>query len=263
MRPALLGAALAAGAAGCSALPPGQLPVAQGLQPRFPDPEPLHLQPTRHFIVRAGDPEVARRASTLAEEAYRRIMAHTGLWSFRPRGLYPIVVYRDQEEFLSKTGQPAWSGGVAVGHAIFTFPGEQLRDTVTHEVSHLVVHEYVGPGTPRWLNEGLAVHEEIEASPPEVREPRRKTLQEARDRPMTFSAMAGFEPSTEKDRLVHRWYLQSASVAAFLIERGGTGSVARFLQVLRSGASVDQALRQAFPTLCDDLESLERAWLRQ
>ena len=63
--------------------------------------------------MKAYGSDRAKVVSDLAEECYARIMRDTGLYSFLPRGVYPIVVYADHAEFLRKTGLPPWSAGAA------------------------------------------------------------------------------------------------------------------------------------------------------
>lgn len=250
--------------AGCVALSPEMLPVAHNpagdLSRRFEDLGPgAHLEPSLRFLVKAYGPAKAKEVSAEAEKDFERVVAHTGLFSFRPGGLYPVTVYKDEEEYLAKTGQPGWSGGVAAGNAIYTYESPDLARTLAHEISHIVYQEYMGgPGKLRWFNEGLAVYEELQDAGPEDRAVIEGWMAQARADPMPFSRMVDYAPGEGGG--VHLWYGQSASVASWLVEAGGRGGVAKFLELTKSGAGLDQALGQAFPTLCTDLESLEQRW---
>ena len=88
-----------------------------------------------HFRVKAYGQSAVLDISAQAESAYTRIMTDTGLNSFMPRGLYQIVVYGTQDEYRKKTGQPDWSGGVAVGNAIYTYFSPRLDAVLSHEVT--------------------------------------------------------------------------------------------------------------------------------
>ena len=156
--------------AGCTTLPPEALPLAHNPSEQYTreiqDPAPSHAAAGPRFVARAYDPARAKAFEALAEDDYERVMADTGLFSFKPAGLYPVVLYRDGGEYLSKSGAPPWSGGVAVGNAIYTFDGPRMARTLAHEITHLVFHEYMGPRPGlTWFNEGLAVYEELRAAP--------------------------------------------------------------------------------------------------
>ena len=255
--------ALAVVLCGCVTLPAEYLPVAHNPSAAATrDIEPPGPGAVAHasalFLVRAYGSERAAELAAMADEDYQRVMAHTGLFSFRPGGLYPVAVYRGQDEYLAKTGAPRWSGGVAVGNAIYTYESPTIANTLAHEISHLIFQEYMGgPGRLGWFNEGLAVYEELQVSPPDKRREIEEWLASAHESPMPFSEMVTYRPG---DRRTHQWYGQSASVARYLVEGGGRTGVARFLEATRAGSNVDQALAQGFPALCTDLASLERHW---
>ncbi|MBI3299973.1 MAG: hypothetical protein HYZ75_17550 [Elusimicrobia bacterium] len=255
---------LLAGLAGCTSIPPEALPVAHNpsgavaADIREPGP-PVHAAAGARFVVRAADPARAKAVLTLAEDDYEDVMAHTGLYSFKPAGLYPVFVYSGTPEYLAKTGAPRWSGGIAVGNAIYSFEGPQLARTLAHEISHLIFHEYMGAGAGlRWFNEGLAVYMELGAAPSSEKPELEAWLRSSHDAPMSFGSLVRYVPG---DARTKQWYGQSASLARFLVEVGGRAGVARFLSATRAGVPLERALAEAFPTICDGLASLERRWL--
>lgn len=255
--PALLGA--------CVSLPPERLELAHnpagGLTSGFGDPgPPRHLEPSRRFLVKAGDFVTAKRVSRLAEQDYERLMAHTGLFSFKPSGLYPIVVYKDSAEYLAKTSAPSWSGGIAAGNAVYTFEGPELRRTLAHEIVHLIFHDYMGgAGRLRWFNEGLAVYEESQVLEGAAKREIEEWMRSSRLRPMPFSRLVSYEPGGPETRA---WYGQSASLVRYLVEVGGRGGVERFLEASRDGAGLDAALAAGFPARFTGLSELEKRWLQ-
>ncbi|MEK7656344.1 MAG: hypothetical protein AAB412_01170 [Elusimicrobiota bacterium] len=257
-------AALLLGLSGCVSLPPESLPIAHNpsgdLTRTFEDLGPAggsYASP--RFLVKAYGPGRAKGLAAMAEEDYERLMAHTGLFSFKPGGLYPIFVYKDADEFHRKTSAPSWSGGIAVGNAIYTYEGPTLMRTLAHEIAHLIFHDYMGgPGRLRWFNEGLAVYEELQASYPKDKEEIEDWLASSHRDPMAFADLVSYSPG---GRLTRQWYGQSASLARYLVEVGGRTGVEGFLQASKAGAGLDSALAQGFPTLCDGLASLEKRWL--
>ncbi|MBI5883781.1 MAG: hypothetical protein HZB91_11845 [Elusimicrobia bacterium] len=217
-----------------------------------------------HFSIRTYGSEPARRVAETAEESYNRIMVDTNLFSFRPRGLYRIVVYANSDEFRKKTEQPAWSGGVSVGNAIYTYHGPHLPGIIAHEMAHLIFFEYLGRSDPtlRWVNEGLAVYEEslALAGPQGARDPFVSLREKVRSQPITMENMARFVPLTEAEYEVNAWYAQAYAMVRFMIERGGRIGFSQFLSAVKEGRTLDEAVGQAFPWR--DLAGFYSEWQR-
>lgn len=217
-----------------------------------------------HFMVRAYGGDRARAVSEAAEKAYARIMLDTNLYSFKPAGLYQIVVYANAEEYRAKTRKPAWSAGAAMGNAICSFEGPGLGGTLAHEMSHLIYHEFMGRDREeeRWVNEGLAVYEEgavfTEASGGgDLFSQVRRGMVQA---PMPFDRLIGFVPATEREYSVSAWYAQAESVVRFMIGRGGRLGFSQFLAGLKAGRGLDEAVGSAFPGNWRSLSELEADW---
>jgi hypothetical protein len=204
-----------------------------------------------HFSIRTYGAEQARRVAETAEESYNRVMVDTNLYSFRPRGLYRIVVYASADEFRKKTEQPSWSGGVTVGNAIYTFHGPHLPGVIAHEMTHLVFHEYLGRSDQalRWVNEGMAVYQEslALAGPQGARNPFGALAERMRGQQISMEDMTRFVPLTEAEYEVSAWYAQAYSMVRFMLERGGRIGFSQFLAGVKEGRTVDEAMAAAFP----------------
>jgi hypothetical protein len=225
-------------------------------------------QVSLHFKVTAYGFDNAAQISSQAEGFYATIMTDTNLFSFMPSGLYEIVVYANHDEYVRKTGQPAWSGGVTYGNAICSYNGPQLLQTVAHEMTHLIFNEFMG--RPRrdllWLNEGLAVYEQGKAASG-TRVPADlffRIHQQMRSQPMSMDDILGFVPLSEKaddNMKVSLWYAQSESMVQFMVERGGRIGFSQLLPALRDGQSFDQAIGSAFVGASwGGLAGFYRAW---
>lgn len=217
-----------------------------------------------HFKVRAYGADNARRISSDAEGLYRTIMEDTNLYSFMPSGLYELVIYGSHTEFMTKTRLPEWSGGVSYGNAIYSFEGSGLRQTVAHEMSHLVFNEFMTRPRPDllWVNEGLAVYEQSKAGPGGL-------FAEVRDRlrsePLSMAEMLTFVPlsdgaSAGSDLKVRRWYAQAQSMVRLLVEKGGRLGFSQFLQALKDGKGFDAAFSSAYPGEWRNLSEFYTAW---
>ena len=230
-----------------------------------PDAGAAHAQ-TLHFEVSGYGIAETQRAADDAEASYNRIMMDTNLYSFKPAGLYKIVIYGSQDEFRKKTGQPSWSGGVSVGNAIYSFAGLALNRTLAHEMTHLIFFEYMGRMNPdhRWINEGLAVYEEEKAA---AAQGYRGDLYAdvrglMRAQPVAMDQMIKLTPATERERAVSVWYAQSESMVHFMIDRGGRFGFAQFLGALHDGKGWDDAVSSSFSGAWRGLADFEQAWQR-
>lgn len=269
MKPALL--VVAAGALLCACVPypgeppaPGQTTIVEG--PFAPLDAGASRTETLHFEVRGyGGPETQRLADS-AEASYNRIMVDTDLYSFKPRGLYQIVVYGAQDEYRKKTGQPEWSAGVSVGNAIYTFRREGVETTIAHEMTHLIVYEYMGRVEPdhRWVNEGLAVYEEMKAAAAigYRGDPFAEARARIRSSPIPMDQMIRLTPASEREHTVSAWYAQANSMIQFMIERGGRIGFAQFLTALRDGRPLDNAIGGSFPGTWRDSGDFYQSWER-
>jgi hypothetical protein len=262
MRALVLGVLLAAGCVPYPGLAPEEGPAPGPMVEgafRALDAGASQLE-SLHFKVRGYGSQAVQETADVAEANYNRIMLDTNLYSFKPKGLYELVIFGNREEYLRKTGQPAWSGGVTVGNAIYGYSGSGLAPTLAHEMTHLVFFEFMGRMDPRhrWINEGLAVYEESKAMGPGS-DIFASVRMQMRAQPLNMEQVINFVPASEKDRPVNLWYAQAHSMLAFMIERGGRIGFSQFLTSLRDGQNIDEALSRAFPAW-RNLEEFEREW---
>lgn len=255
---------------GCVPLPEGTLeniasPAAQSTASPYPGLSGAYkTTESLHFLVRAYTSETVAAYSRLCEENYSRIMSDVGLYSFVPLTPYNIYVYKDLDEFVSKTGQPRWSGGIARGNAILVYESEQAAAILAHEMTHLVFNEFIGMANNRdfkWINEGLAVYEETRASASSRKDYSQRVTTLVKPNPIPFSQMINLVPQQEQAGAVERWYAQAGSVIAFMINEGGTMGFSTFITRLKAGILPDAAVAEAFPGLWRNLGEIEKSWL--
>ncbi len=63
------------------------------------------------------------------------------------------------------------------------------------------------------------------------------------------------------EKYVQMFYIQSASLVGFLIERHGSDSFIAFCRQLRDGKSFQEALVFSYPTSIRSVQQLEERWL--
>jgi hypothetical protein len=214
------------------------------------------------FKVHAYGSTLPQEISDASEQSFARLMTDTGLTSFQPRGLYEIDVYGSQDEYRKKTGQPDWSTGVVVGNTIYTYYSSVLNGVLAHEMTHLFWLEYMNgrlSDQQRWVNEGLAVYEEMQ-SRAGGSQLFGGLLPMLRTVPLPPDQLQNMAPGTERAYDSSLWYAESGSLIRFMIERGGRIGFGQFLASIQQGQTFDNAIYAAFPGQWQTLEIFYNAW---
>ena len=190
-------------------------------------------------------------------------------WSWDER--VKIIIYDSQEIFLKVTGQPEWSKGGALrdkyflkSRVIVTFKQEEefLTGVLPHEISHLMLQDYIGndKSIPIWFNEGMAQLQEKER--PEISDHvMRSLIRQNFYIPLNLLFTSDIRFQTD-ERHVLMFYAESVSLLDFLIKKYGHTPFRDFCQKLREGKDFEKALLSAYNISFDSLEDLEKKWLR-
>lgn len=160
-----------------------------------------------------------------------------------------------------------WAGGVAFSEYNIILMGvppsiaeDWGRDTVRHELTHLVLGQYgnscVGGDRPSWLEEGLAMYAEGDPSET-VTSDIESAVRENSFIPLR-SLNGAFPAHGAAASLA---YSQSYSVIQFLREQYGQESIQELIHVLATGESYDGALEQVYGFNVDGLEQAWRSWV--
>jgi Peptidase MA superfamily len=219
---------------------------------------------TIHFLVKAYSNEVAEKYSLLCERHYRRIMGDIGMYSFVPSRPYNIIIYKDSEEYIFKTKQPEWSGGITYGNAILVYEDDYASSILAHEMTHLIFNEFMGLSSgPQliWLNEGLAVYEEMRSSPKAQNIYDNRFSRFVARNPIGFIQMMSMSPLDDKNIIVEKWYAQVGNLIGFMISEGGSMSFYVFLKSIKEGYSLNDAIKKAFTGHWENIRELEKSWL--
>ncbi len=252
----------------CVPVPPGMLPQAPGSQPAtsnaFPDIDPGGTTLTSlHFALRGYGEQDMRQISLTAEDIYNHVGMETGLYSYLAGQTYPIVVYRDQAEYTTKTKEPNGSRAIAAGNTLYTYAGPEYDTALAHQISHLIFASYMGERGKAlaWLNEGLAMHAEV-ARMSDINRTSFQTAQanKLRNERQPFSQMTFYNPPTEENRRSDAWFLQVESVVSFLLKQGTSLTFAAFLNELRNGADFERALTDNYGGKFRSVSEFERSW---
>jgi cellulose synthase operon protein C len=124
----------------------------------------LKLNKKEADLLRPYVEEVAKRAMATYEKKYKMKLS----------GPVQVELYPDHEDFAVRTmGMPGLGAlGVTFGQVVSMDspsgrkPGDfNWASTLWHEMSHVYILSATNHRVPRWFTEGLAVHEETQASP--------------------------------------------------------------------------------------------------
>ena len=284
---------------GCASFP-GQYensPAAQETKSLDIDKEYKSYQ-SLHFAFQGRNYDELKSAADFSEDIYRKIMFDTNLLSFKPSENYKIIIYANQQEYRRATGYPEWSGGGTVTEllgkilpseretkartSIYTFEDIVSAPLFAHEISHLIFDEFMAfryasdSDSVLWVNEGLATFEEFEARDASSRDEFVGVINYVlQNNAMPLEKFAGFVPLKEtpyqlgtyiyRGRIyvytnIDVWYWQARSITEFLIKKQGQYNFFVFLNSLKSGNNLLNAVQQAYPGKWRGLDDLEMEW---
>jgi tetratricopeptide (TPR) repeat protein len=140
------------------------------------------LDSYKNFVIFRDDTTILKLRKNEAEllrpyfeaELHKIISTYEKKYKMKLPGPVQVEVYPDHEDFAVRTmGMPGLGAlGVTFGEVIAMDspsgrkPGDfNWGSTLWHEMSHVYILSATNHRVPRWFTEGLAVHEEGEASP--------------------------------------------------------------------------------------------------
>ena len=205
----------------------------------------------------------------LAAEAYRYFSVR---YRHQPEGPIRIELYPEHDDFSVRTVGLAGVGllGVAFGTVVaMDSPAARSKSefnwgsTLWHELAHVFHLSMTGNRVPRWVSEGLAVHEERQARPgwggdvdPDF------LLAYLGGRLLPLSRLNnGFVRPSYPEQVIHSYY-QASLVFDFIEQRWGFDVIRAALAAYRDSASPDTVLPQLLGLEADVLDAEFDAYLR-
>jgi hypothetical protein len=222
---------------------------------------------SEHFIYHFFDRPMASAVSIEAEFAYRVIAAELGrdttAWE-RKCHLFLFDDENDWKAFQKFGGLDPWTGGIHGEGALFLRrnPGPKADNTtLPHEITHLVLFRFFGPGIPLWLNEGFAEYAATRCRAAFYRargysaRPRAMSVKAEQYIPLGELTTATSYPA--EDTQVAAFYEESQKLVRFLSAADRKGFLA-FLEAMGRGAQFETAARTHFGNRFLNLEAVER-----
>ena len=225
-----------------------------------------------HFIFHTETGFSVPQLAASAEWSYAEIKKDLGIVqdSFeRKCHVYVFLNEQAWHDFVGTGKMESWTGGWCTGRELFFWSRPNFRfqgTTLPHEMTHLVLHRFVGGDTPLWLNEGFAEFEGIRLyrtymklrnyTLTNVRDHldrgqyiALKDLTSAVDYPRSTDEVTAFY--TESQRLVNFFYYQ----------HGGMGPLLKFIKVQSDGSQFDSAWREVYSGKYSDQQAFENKFI--
>jgi tetratricopeptide (TPR) repeat protein len=174
-----------------------------------------------------------------------------------------VSLYTDQA-FFDVTQAPAWTAALNDGKIRIPISGmDSVTPALAHVLRHELTHSFIAQIThgraPTWLNEGMAQLEEGRSTA-EIG-PRLAALY-ASGRQVPLSQLeAGFQGYSSAEAAVA--YAESLAAVEYIRSNYGLSDLARLLQRLGEGQSVESALRSTIHGGYAELESEITAYLKK
>lgn len=213
-------------------------------------------------IERKDAPLVALYALPLAERAFSELAAR---YRYQPSGRIRIELYRSHADFSVRTVGLAGLDalGVSFGPVIALLapaarPAGEYNwgSTLWHELAHTFTLGVSGNKVPRWLSEGLSVHEEHRANPSWGSDASAPFLQAfLANRLVNVSRMNdGFMRPAYPEQVIFSYY--QASLVCEMIEKAhGVDGLRRMLAAFAAGKSSDDVFREVLRVAPKDLDA--------
>jgi len=185
---------------------------------------------------------------------------------FRPT----VVLVRDRKKFEGMAGTDRIVAyavperkAVVIDYSRMSTQPFTLRNTLKHEMCHLLLHRYIAGGNlPKWLDEGIC--QRVSDGIAEIiMDTKRSVLREATlsRKYLRMEALTETFPRERKALLLA--YEQSKSFVAYIEDEFGWDKIIDLLEHLKSGDEVEVAILRSFSVPMNELEMRWHGHLRR
>ncbi len=227
----------------------------------------------QRFIVHyAGNSQqdIGEVTMEVLEEIYDQVTSDLG---YKPDIQINVIFFRTEEFYeLNKAG--SWVGAMARGEKILV-PLRQgysdmssVKGILAHEFTHVIVNLRTNNRCPVWINEGLAVYQEFQATfgdPTRLRSDYERFFNKVMQGTRAFGGLRDINLNPAQGAYgehIPLGYLQSYLSMRFMIERYGWQGVDALLGALGQGEGLDGALTAASNLSFAEFEREFNDWLK-
>jgi cellulose synthase operon protein C len=204
-------------------------------------------------------------------ELQRDIADYERKYRMKLTGPVQVEVYPDHEDFAVRTlGMPGLGAlGVTFGNVLAMDspsgrkPGDfHWASTLRHEMSHVFILSATQHRVPRWFTEGLAVHEETQASPEWGDPMTPEILVALRDRKLLPVADLdrGFV-RPEYPAQVFVSYFQAGRICDYIQDKWGADKLLDMVHSYARRVSTRDTIQQVLGLSAEDFDKQFQAWL--
>ncbi|MGB2590848.1 MAG: tetratricopeptide repeat protein [Candidatus Acidiferrum sp.] len=206
-----------------------------------------------HFTLRysgAAEPELAREVLHTLEAHFSEIESEL---NFTPPDSIGVVLYT-QQAFADITRAPGWVGALNDGRIRVPVQGlsgvtPELSRVLKHELTHSFVGQKTRGRAPTWLQEGLAQWMEGKRSGDSA-----SVLVQVYQggHAASLGGLEGSWMGLPGDAAAYAYAWALANVE-YIVQTDGMGDIERILDLIASGTSTEEALRQVLHSDYNDL----------
>jgi tetratricopeptide (TPR) repeat protein len=205
------------------------------------------------------------------EEAERAMATYDRKYKMTLPSPVQVEVYPDHEDFAVRTlGMPGLGAlGVTFGEVVAMDspsarkPGDfNWASTLWHEMSHVYILTATNHRVPRWFTEGLAVHEETEASPEWGDRITPEILVAIRDKkllPVKELDRGFIRPEYPSQVIVS--YYQAGRICDYIQERWGADKLLDFVHSFAKLKTTPEAIQENLSMTPEDFDKEFLAWV--
>ncbi len=239
------------------------------------------LDSYKNFVVFRDDTTILKLRKNEAEllrpyfeaELHKIIATYEKKYKMKLPGPVQVEVYPDHEDFAVRTmGMPGLGAlGVTFGEVVAMDspsgrkPGDfNWGSTLWHEMSHVYILSATNHRVPRWFTEGLAVHEEGEASPEWGDRLTPEILMAIRDKkllPVANMDQGFIFPDYPSQVLVS--YFQAGSICDYIKERWGDDKLLDMVHSFAESKTTPEVIQKELQMTPEEFDKGYAAWLEK
>jgi tetratricopeptide (TPR) repeat protein len=237
------------------------------------------LDSYKNFVTFRDDTTILKLRKNEAEllrpyfeaELHKIMATYEKKYKMKLPGPVQVEVYPDHEDFAVRTmGMPGLGAlGVTFGTVVAMDspsgrkPGDfNWGSTLWHEMSHVYILSATNHRVPRWFTEGLAVHEEGEASPewsdrltPEIL----LTIREKKLLPVAQMDQGFIFPEYPAQVLVS--YYQAGSICDYIKQRWGDDKLLEMAHTFAESKTTPEVIQKDLQMSPEEFDKQYAAWL--
>ncbi len=206
-----------------------------------------------HFVIRMSRHEAQVYGWHVLDLLNRARAVLVGKYGATLKDPTYVEIFPEQSDFAMRTfGELGGIGylGVCFGRLVTAnSPASTAHGNVNwesvlwHEFCHVVTLQMTRNKMPRWLSEGISVHEELQANPAwgQTMTPRYREMILGDDLTPVSELSAAFLTAKSGEHLQFAYY-ESALVVEFITQRFGTDALKNILVDLGNGMAINDAL---------------------